>query len=89
MKENNYFIEARKLKIMLSCKYEFLDWMKRNIDKNKLVENIDFILDIKEKNNYYLKEEAAQKIILSYPNNKTAQRIIKEIEKRKVIKKDS
>lgn len=81
MKENKYFIEARKLKIMLSCRYEFIDWMKRNIEKNKLVENVDFILGEKDKENYYLNTEAVQKIIMSYPNNKTAQKIVKELKK--------
>lgn len=88
MQNDKYSVDGRKLKIRLSNRSKFSDWIKRNIEHNKLIKNKDFIVTKqeielathkKEKINYFLTIEAARKIIFSYPNNKKAKKITEEL----------
>lgn len=80
---NEELIDARKLKAILLNKSQFSDWIKRNIKKNRLIENKDFFLKKEEimllksktiRFNYFLTAEASKKIIINATKNKIARR---------------
>lgn len=78
-------IDARVIKQMILNKSDFSDWIKRNIDKNKLIENQDYFVQnvlIKEMKNtkrskfkYSFTEEATKKILFSQKRNKLSQEL--------------
>ena len=84
-------IEARKLHIILSNKSEFSNWIKRNIKNNNLIEGKDFfikkeVFDLLKKGkaskiNYFLTQEATEKIILGSSKNKIAKEMKEKLEK--------
>ena len=51
MKElNEYLVDARKLKLILSNKSDFSVWIKRNIKNNNLIDRKEFVAKKKEFN---------------------------------------
>lgn len=73
-------IDAKVIKQMVLNKSDFSDWIKRNIDKNKLIENQDYfvqnvlIKDMKNtkrsKRKYLFTEESTKKILFSQRRDK-------------------
>ena len=87
-------VEGRKLKQISLSKSKYSDWIKNNIQKNKLIRGYDyFIEEIEEKTlknlkvmklEYYFTEEASRKILLSQKISKLPEEIRKAI----VVSKD-
>lgn len=88
-------INGKKLKGVVSNKSVFIDWVKRNIEKNKLKENQDYFIQKetintlekinKEKLEYYFTKEASKKILLSQRKSKLSKEIKNGLEENKDI----
>ena len=82
-------INGRKLKEIVFNKSGFLDWVKRNIEKNNLKENYDYFIEKeliktlkkanKEKLEYYFTKEASRKILLSQRRSKLTEKMQRRI----------
>ncbi len=82
-------INARKLKKMILGKNNFSRWIKENIEKYNLQENMDYYIEQinnkstnrRVRNEYFLTEKACKKIIYSQLRSELAEKIKQKLEK--------